>query len=154
MKTLRAVLLIGFVALFYEIVFPASAGNPAQHYTFPVAGDVFECEAESYTLTSGVVKVTEHTGGSQSGNTNFTVTFTPSKVVGEDSAGQDVMIRGAGWFGGTFNAQQITEEFTGTFKLQIVDAAGGILDSVNQTVHFTSVNGNIQEFDFGSCQAP
>jgi hypothetical protein len=153
MRRLKLILMLTVIAGI-SLNPPATANGPAGHDSFPVAGDVFDCGDEAYTLTSGEVKVTFHEGESQSGNHNFTVTFTPSKVVGVDSSGNEVFIRGAGWFGGTFNAQQETEQFTSTFKLQIVEPVEGTRDSVNQTIHFTSVNENFKEVDFGECDAP
>jgi ABC-type Fe3+/spermidine/putrescine transport system ATPase subunit len=96
-----------------------------------------------------------HEGTSASGNTNFTGTVTLQKVVAEDAAGNVYSIRGAEWFGVTENAQQGgTFQATFTGKLQVVAQGSGTVDSVNVTEHITSVNGNIKEFDFGTCVAP
>lgn len=154
MRLLKLILAFAVMASVSLITTPAMANEPAGHGSFPVAGDVFDCGDETYTLTSGIVNVTFHEGESESGNHNFTVTFTPSEVVGVDSSGDEVFIRGAGWFGGTFNAKKKTEQFTSTFKLEIIEPGVGVRDSVNQTFHFTSVNQNIKAFDFGDCQTP
>jgi len=78
-------------------------------------------------------------------------------VVAVDEAGNIYSIRGAFWFGGTFNAQRGSDQATFTGKLQIVAAGGGTVDSVNLTFHINLVNGvptNVKEFDFGSCAEP
>ena len=86
---------------------------------------------------------------------NFTGTVTLQKVVAEDAAGYVYNIRGADWFGATENAQQGgTFRATFTGKLQVVAQGSGTVDSVNVTEHITSVNGNVKEFDFGTCVAP
>jgi hypothetical protein len=133
---------------------PAMAGSPAQHMVEDVTGDQLVCEATTYTITSGTVKVTMHEGTSTSGNMNFTGTLTPQHVVATDEAGNVYSLRGAFWFGGAINAQQGTAVFTDTGKLQVVSQGTGTVDSVNLTSHFTFVNGNLKEFDFGTCQEP
>jgi hypothetical protein len=75
-------------------------------------------------------------------------------VVAEDEEGNVYGLRGAFWFGGAFNAQQGTFVFTDTAKLQVVSQGSGTVDSVNVTSHITFVNGNVKEFDFGTCQEP
>jgi hypothetical protein len=136
------------------VAMPAAAA-PATHDQEPVAGEVLVCGATSYTLTSGSIKLVFHEGTSASGNTNFTGTVTLQKVVAEDAAGNVYNIRGAEWFGSTENAQQGgTFQATFTGKLQVVAQGSGTVDSVNVTTHITSVNGNVKEFDFGTCVAP
>jgi hypothetical protein len=44
--------------------------------------------------------------------------------------------------------------FTDTGKLQVVSQSSGTVDSVNVTFHVTLVNGNVKEFDFGTCEEP
>jgi hypothetical protein len=136
------------------VAVPAAAAG-ATHDQEPVAGEVLVCGATSYTLTSGSIKLVSHEGTSASGNTNFTGTVTLQKVVAVDTAGNVYNIRGAEWFGATENAQQVgTFEATFTGKLQVVAQGSGTVDSVNVTTHITSVNGNVKEFDFGTCVAP
>jgi hypothetical protein len=133
----------------------ASANSPAQHSVEDVTGDVLDCGSEQYTITSGSIKLVFHEGTSASGNANFTGTITLQRVVAEDAAGNVYNIRGVEWFGSTENAQQGgTFEATFTGKLQVVAQGSGAVDSVNVTQHITSVNGNIKEFDFGTCVAP
>ena len=133
---------------------PAAGAAPATHSVEDVTGDVLDCGATSYTLTSGSIKLTFHEGGSASGNTNFTGTVTLQHVVAEDAAGNVYNVRGAEWFGSTENAQQGTFQATFTGKLQVVAQGSGTVDNVNVTQHITLVNGNIKEFDFGTCVAP
>jgi hypothetical protein len=135
------------------VAVPAAAA-PATHDQQDITGDVLDCGPTSYTVTSGSIKLVFHEGASASGNTNFTGTITLQKVVAEDPEGNVYNIRGAEWFGGTENAQQGTFQATFTGKLQVVAQGSGTVDSVNVTQHITSVNGNIKEFDFGTCVAP
>jgi hypothetical protein len=69
-----------------------------------------------------------------------------------DEAGNLYSLSGAFWFGGAFNAQQGTMVFTDTGKLQVVSQSSGTVDSVKVTFHVTLVNGNVKEFDFGTCE--
>jgi hypothetical protein len=136
---------------------PASANQPAFHFEEDVAGDTFVCESTTYSIMSGSIKFTIHEGESESGNTNFTVTVTPQKVVAEDPAGNLYKIVGAFWVGGTTNAQRGSEQFTLTDKFQVVERGGGAVDSVNVTFHVNAVDGevtNIKDFDFGTCASP
>jgi hypothetical protein len=133
---------------------PAASAAPAIHSQDDITGDVLDCGPTSYTVTSGSIKFVLHEGGSASGNTNFTGTVTLQHVVAEDAAGNVYNIRGAEWFGGTENAQQGTFQSTFTGKLQVVAQGSGTVDNVNVTQHITVVNGNIKEFDFGTCVAP
>jgi len=132
----------------------AAWASAAQHSEDDVAGDVLACDSATYTIISGSIKVVLHEGTSASGNTNFTGTVTTQHVVAVDEAGNVFSIRGAEWFGATSNAQQGTFEATFTGKLQVVAGGSGSVDNVNVTQHITFVNGNIKEFDFGSCVAP
>jgi hypothetical protein len=136
---------------------PVAASQPAFHFVEDVSGDTIVCESTTYTITSGSIKTTIHEGQSETGNTNFTGTVTPQDVVAEDSAGNEVHVRGAFWFGGTTNAQHGTEQFWSTGKLQLVDQAAGSVDSVNVTFFVQVVDGevtNIKDFDFGTCAEP
>jgi len=136
---------------------PAMASQPAIHFSEDVTGDTFACETTTYTVTSGMIRTVIHEGASRSGNTNFTGTITLQNVVAEDTSGDVFSIRGAVWFGGTTNAQQGSEQFSSTNKLQIIAQGGGKADSVNLTFHVNVVNGqatNVKEFDFGSCEEP
>jgi hypothetical protein len=132
----------------------AFGSGPAERVIVPVVGDQFVCEDATYTITSGSIQIVEHEGESASGNENFTFTITPRNVVAEDGDGNVVSIRGATWGGGSFNAQQGTEVFTLTDKFQIVQQGSGTVDSVNATFHITTVNGNVKDFDFGTCVTP
>jgi hypothetical protein len=132
----------------------AVASGPAQHFEEDVTGEVLLCETANYTITSGSIKIVLHEGASASGNLNFTGTITPQQVVAVDDAGNLYSIRGAEWFGFTENAQQGTFQATFTGKLQVVAQGSGTTDSVNVTQHITVVNGNIKDFDFGTCVAP
>ena len=136
------------------VAVPAAAAG-ATHDQLDITGDVLNCGPTSYTITSGSIKLVSHEGTSASGNTNFTGTVTLQKVVAQDAAGNVYNIRGAEWFGSTENAQQGgTFQATFTGKLQVAAQGSGTVDSVNVTQHITSVNGNIKDFDFGTCVAP
>jgi hypothetical protein len=131
-------------------VSPVLANGPAVHDSFPVAGDVFVCGANTYTVTSGTLSVVMHEGNSASGNLNGTFTGTPMRVVAVDQDGNEYSIVGAIWFGFSFNAQTGGFQTTSTGKLQIVSKGGGTADSVNVVFHI-SPNGDINSFDFGTC---
>ena len=132
----------------------ALGSGPAERVTIPVAGDQFVCEDATYTITSGSIQIVEHEGVSASGNENFTFTITPRNVVAVDGDGNVVSIRGASWGGGSFNAKQETGVLTFTDKFQIIQQSSGTVDNVNSTFHITFVNGNVKEFDFGTCETP
>jgi hypothetical protein len=132
---------------------PALANGPAVHSSFPVTGDVFVCGANTYTITSGTVSVVMHEGSSTSGNLNGTFTGTPKRVVAVDEDGNVYSIVGAVWSGFTFNAQTGGFQTTFTGKLQIVSQGGGTADSVNVVFHI-SPNGDVNDFDFGTCPPP
>ena len=129
---------------------PVLANGPAVRSSFPVTGTVFVCGANTYTVTSGTVSNVTHQGSSASGNVNFTFTGTPKQVVAEDADGNVYSIVGAVWGGGTFNAQTGGSQTTFTGKLQIVSQGGGTADSVNVVFH-NSPNGDVNDFDFGTC---
>ncbi len=135
---------------------PVSASQPAFHSVEDVTGDTIECASTTYTVTSGSILFTIHEGQSKTGNTNFTGTITPQDVVAEDTAGNEVSVRGAFWFGGTTTTQRGSEQFWSTGKLQLVDETG-LVDNVNVTFFVQVVDGevtNIKEFDFGTCAPP
>jgi hypothetical protein len=144
---LAIVALVGWAA-------PAQANAPAAHFVEDVTGDTLVCDSTTYTITSGSIKIVVHEGQAASGNQNFTLTITPQNVVAEDPAGNVYSLRGAFWFGAAFNAQQDSEVFTATGKLQVVSQASGAVDSVNFTFHVTTVNQNVKDFDFGTCVEP
>jgi len=151
----RVTAVLGSAAAVCAFSIPAaSANSPAQHFVENIAGDVLDCGSASYTITSGSIKLVLHEGTSASGNTNFTGTITTQAVVAEDAAGNVYSIRGTEWFGGTLNAQQGTFQDTFTGQLQVVAKGSGQVDNVNVTQHITFVNGNVKEFDFGTCVAP
>ena len=152
-RTLRAAAL-GVLAIAVGAA-SALASAPAERIIVPVTGDQFVCDDGTiYTVTSGSIQIVEHEGQSASGNENFTFTITPRKVVAEDDEGNVVSIRGATWGGGSFNAQQETGVFTLTDKFQLIQKGSGTVDNVNVTLHFTDVNGNVKDFDFGTCETP
>lgn len=148
-----AKVLIAVSVLLGALAAPAMASQPAFHFTEDVTGDVFGCAGDTYTITSGELRVVAHEGESASGNTNFTVTVTPWKVVAEDSVGNAFRIVGSVWFGETVNAGNGGFQATLTAKLQIIGQGVGRADSVNLTVHITAQPNNfvLHEFDFGSC---
>ena len=151
----RALLVAALGALGIALSAGSALGSgPAQRDIVPVIGDQFICEDATYTITSGSIQIVEHEGESASGNENFTFTITPRKVIAVDGDGNVVSIRGATWGGGSFNAQQETGVFTVTDKFQIIHQGSGTIDNVNSTFHITFVNGNVKEFDFGTCQTP
>ena len=132
----------------------AYADGPAQHFLEDVTGDTIDCRTETYTITSGAIKVVLHEATSASGNTSFTGTVTARHVRAEDEAGAAYSIRGTEWFGATSNARRGTFQATFTGHLQVVAKGSGVVDSVRVTQHITLVNGNLKEFDFGTCVAP
>jgi hypothetical protein len=145
-------LLVGAVAaaaLLVGLIPAAWANDPAVHDEFSVVGDVFVCDGATYTITEGTVKSVEHFTEAANGNTSITGTSTPVGVVATDGT-STFRIVGAVWFGASFNVNTGTGPETFTGKLQIV-GAGGKADSVNITAH-VSPNGDVNEFDFGSCE--
>ena len=129
----------------------ALANQPAMHFTQDVTGDTLQCGDTTYTIVSGEVAVVMHEGQSASGNTNFTGTITPRNVVLQDQQGNLYSLRGAIWFGATFNANTGGFQATSTDKFQIVSQGGGTVDSVNAVEH-VSPNGKAFLFDFGTCE--
>jgi hypothetical protein len=152
-RATRRGLALASIAVSAGLAVPAYAA-PAQHSVADVTGDTISCGSTTYTITSGSIRIVEHADESASGNANFTVTLTPQHVVAEDADENVYSVQGAVWFGGAFNAQQGTEVFTDTEKLQIVSLGSGRVDSVNLTFHVTTVNGTVKDFDFGTCEAP
>jgi hypothetical protein len=145
-------LLVGAIAaaaLLVGLIPAACANDPAIHDEFSVVGDVFDCGDAVYTVTSGTVKSVEHVTEAANGNTSITGTSTPQGVVATDGT-STFRIVGAVWFGASFNVNTGTGPQTFTAKLQII-GAGGKADSVNLTFH-VSPNGDVNEFDFGSCE--
>lgn len=132
---------------------PVLANGPAVHDAFPVTGDVLVCGVNNYTITSGTVSIVSHEGSSTPGNLNGTFTGTPKKVVAVDEDGNEYSIVGAVWSGFSLNAQTGGFQTTFTGKLQIVSRGGGTVDSVNVVFHI-SPNGDINAFDFGTCEVP
>ena len=132
----------------------ALANSPAEHFEEDATGEVLDCGSAAYTITSGTIKIVFHEGTSASGNTNLTGTITTQHVVAVDEAGNVYSIRGTEWFGATENAQQGTFQATFTGQLQVIAKGSGRVDNVKVTEHITFVNGNVKEFDFGTCVAP
>lgn len=141
---------VGLAALGMSV---GPAGAATFRETEDVVGDVFACEGGDYTITEGAINIVIHEGSSRSGNQNFTGTITLDGVVAEDADGNEYKIRGALWFGGTYNAKQETGQETFTGKLQIVGQGSGTVGSVNVTFHI-SPNEKIFEKDFGTCVLP
>jgi hypothetical protein len=133
---------------------PAYANSPAVHSVEDVTGDTLVCESTTYTVTSGSLRTVIHEGAAASDNENVTGTLTLQNVVAEDPEGNVYSLRGAFWFGGSFNAQQGAGVFTDTGKLQVISTGSGTVDSVNVTSHVTEVNGHVTDFDFGTCEEP
>ncbi len=131
---------------------PALA-SPAVHIEQDVTGAVFTCTDATYTIVSGSIRLVLHEDVTASGNMNVTGTLTPEHVVAQDEAGNLFDIVGAGWFGGSFNANTGGAAFTDTEKFQIVQQGGGTVGSVNLTTHI-SPNGDFKSFDFGNCAPP
>jgi hypothetical protein len=147
----RVYVLLALVLAAAAAAYPAS-GAPAEHFTEDVTGDVFVCDSAIYTVTSGVLVSTFHSGESASGNTNFTGTLVGRRVVLEDADGNVYSLRGAVWFGNTSNAQQGTSQGTFTAFLNIVSKGGGVVDTVRMVGHF-GANGEFS-IDSGSCVLP
>ena len=131
---------------------PAFA-SPAVHIEEDVTGAVFSCSDANYTIISGSVRIVIHEDVTASGNFNVTGTITPQQVVAQDEAGNLYDIVGAGWFGGSMNANTGGTAFTDTEKFQIIQQATGSVGSVNLTTHI-SPNGDFKSFNFGNCVPP
>ena len=129
----------------------ALANQPAMHFTQDVTGDTLQCGDTTYTIVSGEIAIVMHEGQSASGNANVTGTITPRNVVIQDQDGNIYSLRGAIWFGATFNANTGGFQATSTDKFQIVSQGGGTVDSVNAVEH-VSPNGKAFLFDFGTCE--
>jgi hypothetical protein len=147
----KVYLLLALVLAAAAATYSASAA-PAQHFEDSVVGDVFVCASATYTVTSGTLVSVFHEGTTPSGNTNFTGTLVPKKVVLEDEEGNVYSLSGAVWFGDTSNAQRGTAQGTFTAYLNIISTGGGVVDTVRQTGHFGS-NGEFF-FDKGTCLLP
>lgn len=152
---MRRVFFFVLLVLFLAVASTAFA-SPATFFSFDPAeeGDVFDCSAgggDVYTAVSGTVNVVVHEEESSSGNTSFTITFTPKKVLLENGEGEEFTLRGAVWGGFTTNSNQGTEGGTFTAKLQIVPTSGGGTENSVNLVGHLSPNGNFTEFDFGTC---
>jgi hypothetical protein len=122
----------------------------AMHFTQPVPGDPLQCGDTTYTPVSGELVTVVHEGQAASGNTNFTITVTQRNVVLGDQDGNLYSLRGAIWFGETFNANTGGYQATSTDKFQIVSQGRGTVDSVNGVEHI-SPNGKEFFFNFGTC---
>jgi len=145
-------LLVGAVvaaALLVGLIPAAWADDPAVHDEFSVVAEFLNYGDTVYTITSGTVKSVEHITEAANGNTSVTGTSTPVGVVASDGS-STFRIVGAVWFGASFNVNTGTGPQTFTAKLQII-GAGGKADSVNVTFH-VSPNGDVNEFDFGTCE--
>jgi len=151
-RRLRPVAVTVAVAVALSLGVASATAAPAQHREDSVVGDVFVCESATYTVIEGTLKFTFHEGTSKSGNTNFTGTLVPQRVVLEDEDGALYSTTGALWFGDTSNAQQGSAQGTFTAHLSIISKGGGVVDTVRQTGHFGS-NGEF-ELDHGSCLLP
>jgi hypothetical protein len=151
----KRVMLVGVLgALAVGLGASSAFGSPAEREIVPVTGDQFVCEGATYTITSGSVQLVEHFGESASGNGTFTFIVTPLNIVAEDGDGNVLTDVGAFASAGSFNAQQGTGVFTSTLKLQFVQQGSGTVDTLNVTFHITTVNGNVTDFDLGTCVAP
>jgi hypothetical protein len=131
----------------------ATANSPAIHFSEPVAGAQVVCGTTVYTAVSGTLESVFHEGTSASGNMNVTGTTVPRNVVFEDAAGNLYRASGATWFGGTFNAQTETFQFTDTEHINIVSAQGGVVGWVRTTEHM-SPNGKMVSVDLSTCVLP
>jgi hypothetical protein len=131
---------------------PAAAAA-ATHDSFPAAGAVFTCGTTEYTAVTGTVKFVYQENQNAAGGFEVTGTITPTGVTLQDSAGNVYKLAGAGWFGGTFNPNTNTQQFTDTEKFKIIASGGGVVGTVN-TVEHLSPNGKIIGFDFGNCTPP
>lgn len=90
----RVYVLLALLLAAAAAAYPANAA-PAEHFTEDVTGDVFVCDDAVYTVTSGTLVSTFHSGVSASGNTNFTGTLVGRRVVLEDADGNVYSLRGA-----------------------------------------------------------
>lgn len=145
--------IVSAVLLTFGAVSVAAASGPATKVSFPAAGAVFVCETTTYTAVAGEVNGLQHETESASGNSSITGTFVASGVILEDPWGNAYRLRGAVWFGESFNAQAGTGVATFTAKFQIVAPGSGTVDSVNLVFH-ASADGTFWAKDAGTCELP
>ena len=150
----RSTTALASASALFTLWMPAASASPAQQFVQDGTGLVIDCGSTTYTITAGSISIVSHEGTTASGNTNFTATVTTQHVVMVDAAGNVYSLRGTEWFGGTENAQQGTFVATSTGQLQVVAMGSGTVDNVNVVEHITLVNGNVKEFDFGTCVLP
>jgi hypothetical protein len=130
----------------------ALANSPAQHDVMDATGFAFSCPSGTYTITTGSIAFVFHEGEAANGNTNFTVTERPQGVVLENGSGEEFALRGANWFGGTFNANTGNEVVTATHKMSIIGRGAGVVESFNMVERFR--DGELVTVHFGSCMWP
>ena len=152
MGAVRRSILVAATATTLAMTPGTALGAPAEHFEEDVVGEELACGDPPYVIVAGLGRLTLREGSSASGNQSFSVTFTPHHVVLENVAGNRYDLRGAAHFGGSYNATRDTAQHTGTIKLQLVEHASGRVENVNQTIHFTTVNGNVKDFSFGTCR--
>ena len=129
----------------------AATASPAIHSTEDPTGDVFVCEGgETYTITGGTLRVTQHEDENAAGGFNFTATIVPQGVTAVNSDGDEFRAVGAVWFGATGNPAG-SFQATFTFKIQLVSVGGGKADTVNLVAH-ESTDGSNFFFDHGTCE--
>lgn len=152
MGALRRSILVAGAATTLAMTPGTAVGDPAEHFEEEIVGEELACDPP-YTIVAGVGRITLREGSGAAGNGSFSVTFTPHHVVLEDAAGGHYDLRGAAHFGGSYNAtRESVQQHTGTLKLQLVEHASGRVENVNQTIHFTTVSGNVKDFSFGTCR--
>jgi hypothetical protein len=126
---------------------PALAGAPAQHMSVDATqNDPVVCGLNVYTIVSGTLAVTYRFGGSASGNTNATQTWTARDIVVRDQDLTSYRAVGAIHLGARSNATTGGFQQILMWKLQIV----GTADSINLVMRF-SPNGDFSAFGPGTC---
>ncbi|HEX5504170.1 MAG TPA: hypothetical protein VFW96_16210 [Thermomicrobiales bacterium] len=151
---LRYALALAGLAIVLSVSGAAAAG--AIHGSFDPTGAVFTCTTPTgivtYTITSGTVDVVMHQEFTPNGRASSTGTMTANHVFALGSDGNDVRIVGADWFGGAGTEDGFV--FTATSKFQLVALNGGVLGSVNETVHMSTRTGQVFDHNVGNCTEP
>ena len=127
----------------------AAAEAVTTHDEFSLAGGVFVCPRATYTFVSGTIREVVHATTTPSGNTSLTVTETPHQVKMLDRLGNAYSMRGAIWFGEATNDRTGTQIVTATHHLQIINARGGVADTIRLVERIR--NGEVIARDSGTC---
>jgi hypothetical protein len=129
----------------------AEAGPPVRT-TLDVTGDVFICNGEEYTVTSGELLITEHVRTTPSGHTHVRFHAIPRQVVLEDEAGNQY--RAVGALNAKFHAHGQTGREHGGARAKInIVGPGGLAGTAHEQDQFLPT-GEERLRDRGDCQFP